>query len=146
MTTESEQDALEAAVRQAARQRRRGDYRRAMLLLRDAAFQAENNAGLWTRYALSCESAGKRDEAKKAFAQAIWLQERAGRVRGADVTRKLEQLVDEGALPKNYARSGKTHLTPFALRSGGSTRVQPARTRESWHPYHKVRSRKKTDS
>jgi len=136
-------DALDALLRQAARQRRRGDFRRAMQLLKQAAFEESDNAGIWTRYALACMSTGKRDDANKAFAQAIWLQERAGRDRGAEVTRELAALASEGKLPNNYDRSGKGQWRAFALRSGTRPVIHPSRATEKRHHYHKARSRRR---
>ncbi len=134
---------LAARLRQAARQRRRGDYRRAMQLLKQAAFDEAKNAGIWTRYALSCMSTGKTEDAARAFAQAIWLQEKAGRERGAQVTRELAERVAQGQLPTNYDRTGKATWSAFARGTAGYRVTPPAQKQEGAHPYRRMRSRKR---
>jgi hypothetical protein len=136
-------DTLTVTLRQAARERLRGDFRRAMLLLKRAAFEAQQNAGVWTRYALACMSAGKREEAHQAFKQAVWLSERQGRKRGAEITRHLAELAEAGSLPRNYTRSGKAPAPAFALTFPSAPAKTTTRRIESWHPYHRSRSRKK---
>lgn len=72
------------AVERARRQSERGDERRAMLILREACFAAESDAGLWVHYGLACLRVRRRDEGFRALAHALWLRERnrdAARVR-----------------------------------------------------------------
>ncbi len=105
VTLDLPQDPISTATRQAARERRRGDHRKSMLLLRRAAFEAgEQRPGLWTRYAFACMRGGRSDDGRKAFAQAVWLLERTGQERGAEITRKLAEQAAVGNLPHPYAR------------------------------------------
>ena len=89
---------VEAALRQARRERRRGHHRKEMLLLRKAVFCHQESAPLWNRYALSCLRDGKTDEAQKAFAQSAWLDRRNGNPRRAAVTRGLAEQALMGRL------------------------------------------------
>ena len=73
----------------ARRLRRRGEQRRAMLLLRDAAYSDRQDAALWTTYADQCLRAGKREQADQALVHAIWLRERQHDAKRAGVTRLL---------------------------------------------------------
>lgn len=100
----SAQKDIPALLRRAARERERGHFRQAMALYKRAAFDTQDRPGLWTRYALSCVSAGQSTDGARAFSQAIWLLERQGRKRGADVTRELAEIAGSGRLPDNYAR------------------------------------------
>lgn len=98
-------DAIATATRQAARERRRGDHRKSMLLLRRAAFEAgEKRPGLWTRYAFACMRGGRADDGRKAFAQAVWLLERTGHERSAEITRLFAERAEQGNLPRPYSR------------------------------------------
>lgn len=99
------EDAISTATRQAARERRRGDHRKSMLLLRRAAFEAgEQRPGLWTRYAFACMRGGKTEDGRKAFAQAVWLHERTGHERSAEITRLFAERAEQGNLPRTYSR------------------------------------------
>ncbi|MCA9631429.1 MAG: hypothetical protein KC766_27415 [Myxococcales bacterium] len=60
-----------------------------MLTLRDAAFEAQDDASLWTLYASQCIRAGKPDRAHQALTQALWLRERNHDAARAAVTRRL---------------------------------------------------------
>lgn len=71
------------------RMRRRGEQRRAMMTLRDAAYDAGDDASLWTLYADQCIRAGKPDRAEQALTQALWLRERNHDRARAAVTRRL---------------------------------------------------------
>lgn len=104
VTSDLSTDPIDVAVRQASRARRKGRHRQSMLLLRRAAFAAGERPGLWTRYAFSCMRGGKREDGRKAFAQAVWLLERTGQSRGADLTRRLAKDAEAGTLPPPYAR------------------------------------------
>jgi Flp pilus assembly protein TadD len=78
----------EASVcRRAWRHRRRGDERRAMFLLRDAAHANESDARLWTLYGVQCVRAGQLDVALTALGHAAWLRARSGEQCKARVTR-----------------------------------------------------------
>lgn len=87
-----------AALNQAKQARRRGKHRKAMLLMRKAAFEGRENPTLWTRYALSCLRDGRCEEAQKAFAQAVWLDRRQGNDRRARVTEGLADKALRGEL------------------------------------------------
>lgn len=93
--------AIQAALNQAKQARRRGKHRKAMLLMRKAAFEGRENPTLWTRYALSCLRDGRSEEAHKAFAQAIWLDRRQGNHRRAEVTQELAEKALRGELALN---------------------------------------------
>ena len=73
--------------RRAWRHRRRGNERRAMLALRDAAHLNESDARLWALYGVQCARVGLIDVAKKALGHAVWLRERCHEPRKAHVTR-----------------------------------------------------------
>lgn len=89
---------IQAALNQAKQARRRGKHRKAMLLMRKAAFEGQDNPTLWIRYALSCLRDGRDDEAKKAFAHAVWLDRRQGNPRRARVTEELAEKAERGEL------------------------------------------------
>ncbi|MBE7480766.1 MAG: hypothetical protein HS104_12390 [Polyangiaceae bacterium] len=73
----------------ARRHRRRGEHRRAMLVMREACYRVLDDARLWTLYAVACVRAGRRDEAVSALKQAVWLRERDRHVDKARVTLAL---------------------------------------------------------
>src|SRR5258706_5688120 len=79
--------------RRAYRFRRRGDDRRAMLLLREAAHGAEDRAAPWVQYGVQCARMGRLDEAERALAHAAWLRERAHEPAKARITRALRSLL-----------------------------------------------------
>ena len=66
----------EMLLRRAWRHRRRGEDRRAMLVLKEACCQESSSPRLWTLYAAQCVRAGRRDEAEHALKQALWLRRR----------------------------------------------------------------------
>ncbi|HVU05247.1 MAG TPA: hypothetical protein VHE30_26045 [Polyangiaceae bacterium] len=78
-----------ALCRRARRSRRRGDERRALLLLREAAYENEHEPKLWVFYGLQCARTGRVDEAERALLHAAWLRERAHEPAKARVTREL---------------------------------------------------------
>ena len=82
-----------ALCRRAFRFRRRGDDRRAMLLLREAAHGAEHAPKPWVFYGVQCARTGRLDEAERAWAHAAWLRERAHQPAKARVTRALGTLL-----------------------------------------------------
>jgi Flp pilus assembly protein TadD len=89
---------IQAALNQARQARRRGKHRKAMLLMRKAAFEGRENPTLWTRYALSCLRDRRDEEAQKAFAHAVWLDRRQGNSRRARVTENLAEKARRGEL------------------------------------------------
>ncbi len=78
-----------ALCRRALRHRRRGEERRALVLLREAAHSSHGDAHLWAQYGVQCLRMGRKEHGAKALAQAAWLRERAGQHRRAAVTRAL---------------------------------------------------------
>jgi Tfp pilus assembly protein PilF len=76
-------------LRRALRFRRRGEDRRAMLMLREAAYRAPSEAKLWMHYAVACLRLGRRDEAAQALKQAVWIRKRANDEPRLRVTRAL---------------------------------------------------------
>jgi Flp pilus assembly protein TadD len=87
---------LEGKLSRARRCRRRGEERRAMLLLREACFEQSDDARLWTLYGVQCARLGRRDDAIHALGQARWLRERARDTRRAAVTHALLERVLQG--------------------------------------------------
>lgn len=59
---------------------------------------------MWTRYALCCAEGGKAEDAARAFSQAIWLCQRDGSKKRADLTLQLASDAKAGSLPPNYSR------------------------------------------
>jgi Flp pilus assembly protein TadD len=90
----------EAMVVRARRFQRKGEHRRAMLLLREACFRADDSARLWTLYAAVCTRAGRRDDAAEALGRALWLRERARDSVRARVTRELLDRLHAGEFPR----------------------------------------------
>jgi Flp pilus assembly protein TadD len=86
-------------VQRARRLRRRGEQRRAMLILREACHAAEDCARLWTLYAAQCMRVGRRDDASDALTRAIWLRERERDSARAKVTRDLLDRLAQGRFP-----------------------------------------------
>lgn len=74
---------------QARRRRSRGDHRRALVLMREACCLAAEDPVLWTLYGVQCWRGNRRDEARQAIRQALWLRERMGDERRAHVLRAL---------------------------------------------------------
>jgi len=86
----------EALVRRAFRFRRKGEERRAMVALREAAFGNDRSARLWTLYGVQCARAGRLDAASQALNHALWLRERANEAGKARVTRGLLERATPG--------------------------------------------------
>lgn len=82
-------DASAALCRRARRFARRGDDRRAMMTLREAALGDEGDARLWTLYGAQCLRMGRLDAARQALGHAAWLRDRQNEPRKAQVTRDL---------------------------------------------------------
>ena len=78
-----------ALCRRVGVMRRRGQPRRALLMLRNAAYTDENDAKLWTLYGAACARMGRRDAARQAWGHAVWLRDRDRDPVRADVTRGL---------------------------------------------------------
>lgn len=87
----------ERLLARARRARRRGQHRRAMMALREAACLSADDARIWTLYAAQCLRAGRRDEAVQALRQAAWLRQRARDAGRARVARLLLEQVSHGA-------------------------------------------------
>jgi Flp pilus assembly protein TadD len=75
--------------RRAWRFRRRGDERRAMLALREAASSHEQDAKLWALYGVQCMRLGHMASASQALLHAAWLRDRQHEHRKASVTRDV---------------------------------------------------------
>jgi Flp pilus assembly protein TadD len=88
---------LEQRVEQARRQRRRGDARKALVLLREACFLAGADARLWVLYAAQTWRMGRLDDTRHALRQALWLRERAHDEPRARVVRSLLEAAEAGA-------------------------------------------------
>ena len=73
----------------ARRHRRRGEDRRALVVLREACLRDEDNATLWTLYGAWLAEAGKNEDARRALKHALWLRNTAGQPAKARVTRAL---------------------------------------------------------
>ena len=84
-----------ALCRRARKHRARGDQRRAMLALREAAHANTQDARLWTLYGAQCGRNGKLEAARQAFGHAVWLRERDRDDRRAAITRTLIDRLDE---------------------------------------------------
>ena len=60
-----------------------------MVLMREACCLAAEDPVLWTLYGVQCWRVNRRDEARQAIRQALWLRERVGDERRAHVLRAL---------------------------------------------------------
>ena len=87
---------LEQRVEQARRQNRRGEPRKALVLLREACFLAGSNARLWTLYAAQSWRMGRLDDTRQALRHALWLRERDHDEPRARVLRTLIDAADAG--------------------------------------------------
>ncbi|MFO7178133.1 MAG: hypothetical protein DIU78_005460, partial [Pseudomonadota bacterium] len=94
-----EHSPVEARLKQAHRNRRRGDARRAFVLLREACFLAGDDARLWTLYAIQCWRMNRGDDARQALRQALWLRERAHDEPRARVLRRLLDAAESQLCP-----------------------------------------------
>jgi Flp pilus assembly protein TadD len=79
-------DALVARARTSAR---RGDGRKAFLLLERASNLASDDPRVWTLFAVQCQRMGKLEDATRSFRQAIWLRERTHDDRRVRVLQRL---------------------------------------------------------
>lgn len=82
-------DSPDVLCRRAWRQRRRGEERRAMVLLRQAAYESEDDPKVWALYGAQCLRMGRMEPGRKALCQAAWLRDRRGERRKAEVTKAL---------------------------------------------------------
>jgi Flp pilus assembly protein TadD len=89
-------DPLEQRVEQARRQRRRGDARKALVLLREACFLAGTDARLWALYAAQSWRMGRLDDTRQALRHALWLREKNHDESRARVLRTLITAADAG--------------------------------------------------
>jgi Flp pilus assembly protein TadD len=80
---------LDQRVAQALKFQRRGDPRKAMLILRELCFRESSNARLWTLYAVQCWRMNRRQDACQALRQALWFRERERDDARARVLRSL---------------------------------------------------------
>jgi|SRR5688572_30181387 Flp pilus assembly protein TadD len=94
--SEQPTDALEQCLERVRRQRRRGDERKALVLLREACFKAGSDARLWTLYAAQSWRMARFGDARQALRQALWLRERARDTARANVLRSLIASVELG--------------------------------------------------
>jgi Flp pilus assembly protein TadD len=82
-----------ALCRRAARFRRRGEHRRALVTLRLAAHTHEHNAKIWMLYGAQCARLGKDDAALEAFRHGAWVFEQRRQPAKAKVARQLADRV-----------------------------------------------------
>lgn len=82
-------DAVETAIARARKHRRRGDDRRALVLLREAALADEWRARTWTILGAFLIERGNHAEAARALRHAAWLRTRAGEDKRAAVCERL---------------------------------------------------------
>jgi Flp pilus assembly protein TadD len=94
-TPHSRQQVLVARARRAVS---RGEKRQAMVALREACFLMENDARLWALYGNACARLNRKDDAERAFTQALYLRQREQDTARARVLREiLERLQIERA-------------------------------------------------
>lgn len=84
-----ELSATEALLERARRLRRRGDARRALVVLRQAAAIDDWNARAHTLLGAMLAELGSIEEATRAFTRARWLRARAGETGRARATERL---------------------------------------------------------
>lgn len=78
-----------ALCRRVRKLQRKGESRRALLTLRQAAFTHEGDAPLWVRYGVQCLRMGKADAGREALRHAVWLRERSNEYAKARTTAAL---------------------------------------------------------
>src|SRR5262245_18044503 len=89
---------IETAIARARKARRRGDLRRAFLLLREAASIHEYDARVHALFGAAAVRAGRYDEGALALRHARWLRSRAGETGRADaLSRLLRDMADRAA-------------------------------------------------
>src|SRR5688572_28232617 len=82
-------DPIEVLVARARKARRRGEERRAIVLLREACARDEWRARTWTLLGVHLGRAGSVQEAERALKHARWLRVRAGEPARAAVVERL---------------------------------------------------------
>ena len=79
----------ELLLSRARRAHQRGERRQALVALREATLLAETDAKLWALYGSACAKANRRDEAERAFGQALYLRQREHDTRRANSLRNV---------------------------------------------------------
>jgi Flp pilus assembly protein TadD len=82
-------DRADELTARALRHQRRGELRRASLILREATALDESSGARWMLLAHVLCRLGQRDEAERAMKQALFLRERRGEKAKANVIRRL---------------------------------------------------------
>ena len=82
-------DRAEELTARAQKLRRKGELRRAAVMLREACALDERNAARWVALGDMLFRLGKKDEAAHAMKQSVFLRERAGEKPKANVVRRL---------------------------------------------------------
>lgn len=90
-------DPIELLVIRARKLRQKGDLRRALVTLREAANRDEWSARTWTLLGALLADMGHHAEARDAFHRARWLRARAGDNARAAVTERLAESVRQAA-------------------------------------------------
>lgn len=65
-------------VQRARRLRRRGELRKALVVLREACLTDEYDAATWTLYGALLVTEGRVDDGRQALRHAVWLRRRRG--------------------------------------------------------------------
>ena len=68
---------------------RKGEYRRAMLILREACYLGGEDPVVWALYGYQCTRVRKYEEALNAYGQAAWRRQREGDSARANVLNHL---------------------------------------------------------
>jgi Flp pilus assembly protein TadD len=89
-----------ARLAQALRRRAEGEHRRATVLMREACCLAPEDPCIWTHYGVQCWRTNRRDEARQALRQAIWLRQRRQEHRRAHVLRALLLAMESASAPQ----------------------------------------------
>lgn len=76
-------------IKRARRLFGRGEARRALVLLRDACSENEQDARLWAIYGIACHRQGKQAEALQALKHAAWVRQRAQQTKRAHSLRQI---------------------------------------------------------
>jgi Flp pilus assembly protein TadD len=82
-------DRADELTARAQRLRRRGELRRAAVTMREACALDEQSSARWVMLGDVLFRAGTKDEAARAFRQAVYLCERSGHKAKANVVRRL---------------------------------------------------------
>jgi Flp pilus assembly protein TadD len=68
---------VDLLLARARRAQQRGERRQALVALREATLLEESNPKLWALYGSACVKANRREEAERAFGQALYFRQRA---------------------------------------------------------------------